>query len=205
MLSKLRSHRPSHATVVAYLALFVALGGSSYAAIRVTGKNVKDRSLTAKDIKKSSLTTTEVKDHSLLGKDLKASVLGGLYTAAQSDLRFVNKVPGTTNEAPNSATLEGHPARDFAVKGTDFTGAIHGDAGAVAANSCTTADLEAGGAQVGDLPVLAFVGGTPAPAGLVFQLLKVTSPDHINIRFCNPTNTPSPAFTDVGVRVITFR
>lgn len=38
MLGRLRSHRPGHATVVAYLALFVALGGSSYAAIQITGK-----------------------------------------------------------------------------------------------------------------------------------------------------------------------
>jgi hypothetical protein len=70
---------------VAYLALFVALGGSSYAAITVTGKNVKDssltgrdiknRSLTGKDIKKGSLGTTEVKDRSLLAKDFKTGQL----------------------------------------------------------------------------------------------------------------------------------
>ena len=59
MLSKLRSYRPRHATVVAYLALFVALGGSSYAAITVTGKNVKNGSLTGKDIENSSLTSSE--------------------------------------------------------------------------------------------------------------------------------------------------
>lgn len=45
----------NHTRVVAYLALFVALGGSSYAAITVTGKTVKDRSLTGKDIKPNSV------------------------------------------------------------------------------------------------------------------------------------------------------
>jgi hypothetical protein len=75
VLSRFRSYRPGHTTVVAYLALFVALGGSSYAAVTITGKNVKNRSLTAKDIKKNSLTTTEVKDRSLLGKDFKAGQL----------------------------------------------------------------------------------------------------------------------------------
>ncbi len=55
----------SYANVVATLALFVALGGSSYAAILITGKNVKDNSLTTKDIK----------DRSLLKKDFKAGQL----------------------------------------------------------------------------------------------------------------------------------
>jgi hypothetical protein len=38
--------RPGHAVVVADLALFVALGGSSYAALTITGGNVKNSSLT---------------------------------------------------------------------------------------------------------------------------------------------------------------
>ena len=41
MLSELRSHT-TYANVMATFAVFVALGGSSYAAIKVTGKNVKD-------------------------------------------------------------------------------------------------------------------------------------------------------------------
>ena len=40
-----RLRRLSYANVVATLALFVALGGSSYAAIRITGKNVVDGTL----------------------------------------------------------------------------------------------------------------------------------------------------------------
>ena len=74
LLSKLRS-RLTYANVMATVALFVALGGSSYAAIKVSGKNVKDRSLTGKDIKKSSLTTAEVRNHSLLGKDFRPGQL----------------------------------------------------------------------------------------------------------------------------------
>jgi len=46
--------------VVSLIALFVALGGSSYAAIKITGKNVKDGSLTGKDIKKNSLGTNQI-------------------------------------------------------------------------------------------------------------------------------------------------
>jgi len=42
--------RLTYANVVATLALFVALGGSSYAAIRITGANVKDGTLSSRDI-----------------------------------------------------------------------------------------------------------------------------------------------------------
>ena len=40
MQRKIRSYRPSHATLVAYVALFVALGGSSYAAVELNENSV---------------------------------------------------------------------------------------------------------------------------------------------------------------------
>jgi hypothetical protein len=61
------------------------------------------------------------------------------------------------------------------------------------------------GAQVGDVPVMAFVNATPVPLGLTFQPLKVTSTDNMTLRLCNPTDADSPAFTDLGVRIITLR
>jgi hypothetical protein len=80
--AKLRA-RLTYANVVATLALFVALGGSSYAALTVTGKNVKNSSLSGKDIKDNSVTGRDVKsiksgdvtDRSLLAKDFKAGQL----------------------------------------------------------------------------------------------------------------------------------
>ncbi|MBA3866984.1 MAG: hypothetical protein H0X42_11690 [Solirubrobacterales bacterium] len=59
--------------------------------------------------------------------------------------------------------------------------------------------------KVGDALFLTFVGDTQVPQGLTFQLLKVNSPDNATIRFCNPTNAASPAFDNVGVRVIALR
>jgi hypothetical protein len=62
---------------VAYLALFVALGGTSFAAATViTGKNVKNGSLTGKDVKNSSLTGGDVKNKSLAPADFNGSVQG---------------------------------------------------------------------------------------------------------------------------------
>jgi hypothetical protein len=61
--------------VISLVALFVALGGTSYAALSITGKNVKDSSLTGADIRDSSVTGSDVKDGSLLSKDFKPGQL----------------------------------------------------------------------------------------------------------------------------------
>ncbi len=47
MPSELRSYRPGHGTVVAYLALFVALGGTSYglATGSIDGREIKNNSV----------------------------------------------------------------------------------------------------------------------------------------------------------------
>ena len=49
-----------HTTAVAYLALFAALGGSAYAAVTVTGKNIKNGTITGKDVKNRSLGTSKL-------------------------------------------------------------------------------------------------------------------------------------------------
>lgn len=68
VLAKLRS-RMTYANVVATIALFVALGGSSYAALKVTGRNVPKDALTGADIK--NLTGRDVINNSLTGADVK--------------------------------------------------------------------------------------------------------------------------------------
>ena len=85
MLSKLRSRLrwPTGYEAVAIALAFLALGSGSYAAITVTGKNVKNSSLTGKDVKNNSLTGSDVKsiksrdvsDRSLLAQDFKAGQL----------------------------------------------------------------------------------------------------------------------------------
>jgi hypothetical protein len=63
--------RLTYANVVATLALFIALGGTSYAALTITGKNVKNGSLTGADVKNGSLTGADVKNNSLTGGDIR--------------------------------------------------------------------------------------------------------------------------------------
>ena len=71
MRSVLKRLSRRHTTAVAYLALFAALGGSAYAAVTVTGKNIKDGTVTGRDVKNRSLGTTKLSStavSSLTGK-----------------------------------------------------------------------------------------------------------------------------------------
>jgi hypothetical protein len=51
----------TYANVMATIAVFVALGGSSYAAVAITGKDIKDGTVTGQDVKDKSLTATDFK------------------------------------------------------------------------------------------------------------------------------------------------
>jgi hypothetical protein len=68
--------------VVALVALSVALGGSAYAAIVVTGKNVKNASLTGVDFKKRSLHGSKLRADSIGGGSIKESTLGPVQAIA---------------------------------------------------------------------------------------------------------------------------
>ncbi len=77
MPRKLRIARPRHATIVAYIALFSALSGSAYAAVRVSGAEILDESIESVDVKDDSLTGADVKYGALTGANIAdASVKG---------------------------------------------------------------------------------------------------------------------------------
>ena len=75
--------RLTFANVMATAAMFIALGGSSYAAVHVTGRDVPKDALTGADIK--NLTGKDVRDNSLTGADVKrltgADVVNGSLRA----------------------------------------------------------------------------------------------------------------------------
>jgi hypothetical protein len=66
----LRRHL-SYANAMATLAVFIALGGSSYAALKITGRDVQDGSLTKRDFKRDTLDGSRIKE-SRLGKVRRA-------------------------------------------------------------------------------------------------------------------------------------
>ena len=59
------SNRPSPAMVVALLALFVALGGTGYAAVKVNGKNIRNHTIAGKKLKRNTLTGTQIRESRL--------------------------------------------------------------------------------------------------------------------------------------------
>jgi hypothetical protein len=72
----------TYANIVASLALFVALGGTSYAALTLDKNSVKSENIgreqvKAQDIARNAVSATKVKDGSLLAQDFKAGQLPG--------------------------------------------------------------------------------------------------------------------------------
>ena len=92
--------RPSASLLICVVALFVALGGTSYAALTVTGKNVKDSSLTTKDIKDNSLTSSDVKDRSLRLRDFRSGELSGGDRLGRLVLPVLPVLPAARSHSP---------------------------------------------------------------------------------------------------------
>lgn len=63
--------RPSPATLLSLLALFVALGGTSYAALSIGTAQVRNNSLTGLDIRNDSVTGRDVRNGSLMLRDFR--------------------------------------------------------------------------------------------------------------------------------------
>jgi hypothetical protein len=83
-----RTHRPSPALVISLVALFVALGGTGYAAVHL-GKNT----VGTRQLKKNAVTSSKVKNGSLTGADIKAGSLSG----SSLNLAALGTVPTATN------------------------------------------------------------------------------------------------------------
>ena len=75
MLKRLSVHMRSN--VVAYLALFLALGGvGAYAADKITSKDIAKNAVKSKHVKNDNLKSKDVKDGNLTGADLADGAVG---------------------------------------------------------------------------------------------------------------------------------
>jgi hypothetical protein len=97
---------PLPALVVAVVALVMALGGSAYAAIVITGKNVRNGTLVGADIKNKSLAGKDIKNDSLgripiKEERLDAAKLGKVKSATDAD-----GVAGTTARHVDGFSLD---------------------------------------------------------------------------------------------------
>jgi hypothetical protein len=81
----LRRLVPSPSMIVALVALFVALGGSAYAAIVITGRNIRNSTVEGGDIRNGALASRDMKRNSLGGVAILESRLGTVPSAGQAD------------------------------------------------------------------------------------------------------------------------
>ena len=82
MLNPIR-RRLTYANVMSTLAVFIALGGSSYAAVTISGSSIKNRSIRAKKLRHNTLTGWEIKESSLgrVNRAKRADTLNGMTAA----------------------------------------------------------------------------------------------------------------------------
>lgn len=111
----------SFSNVVACLALFIALGGSVYAAGKINGKQIKASSLPGNRIKPRTITGNRIKAKTLTGKQVKANsltdkqidqkTLTGISAAALSSVQYqVMTVPLAGNSSNGTtATVDCPP------------------------------------------------------------------------------------------------
>ena len=121
--------RLSYANVVSSVCLFILLGGSAYAAVSITGKDVRD----------GSLTSADIKNHSLRARDFKASSLPagpagpkgdpGRDGAAGDPGAPVTEPPAAIGQPAGRLTLSG-------ITGAGAGGAIEVRSGSPGRTSC---------------------------------------------------------------------
>jgi hypothetical protein len=106
-MTRLRD-RLSYANVVATLALFVALGGTSYAVLHVGSDDVVDNSLRSKDIRNNTVRSRDVHDRTIRARDVRRDSLGS-GVVKESAL-------GTVPRAAEAERVGGATAQDLRLR-----------------------------------------------------------------------------------------
>jgi hypothetical protein len=168
---RIRISRPSPAMLVAVAALFVALGGTATAALVITGRNVRNGSLSGHDIKNGTIRGGDVRNNSLTAHDIRGRLQGPAGTAkayghvlagGRIDVFRSKAIARVSRPAPGyycfylsfpaqsiSATLDAQRSRgvDLA-KGTLYRDDSHGDKCA-GAESASVRTIDTGGKHPG--------------------------------------------------------
>jgi hypothetical protein len=118
----------SFSNVVACLALFIALGGSVYAAGKISGKQIKVSSLPGNRIKPRTIAGNRIKPKTLTGHQVKAGSLTGdqinqrtltqVSAAALANVQYqATTVPIPSNSRTGTTATVGCPPNSYAVGG----------------------------------------------------------------------------------------
>ncbi len=130
--------RPSPALVISLIALFAALGGTSYAVATnsIDSREIKNGTIQGKDLKKRSIQGTKIQLNKIGGNAVKESTLGEVPSAGTADTatnatNATNagraNTAGSADNATNAAnaaalggTVAGSYAKDFGIFPTGF-------------------------------------------------------------------------------------
>jgi hypothetical protein len=111
VLTKIRSHLTQN--LIAYLALFVALGGTSYglASGSVDSREIKNNTVRTGDLRNNEVRSRDIRNRTIVGRDLLSNTLGG----DQIDETELGEIPLATRSetADNALALGGQPATSF--------------------------------------------------------------------------------------------
>ena len=107
MRSNLRDHRPSHGTAVAYLALFVALGGGAYAA-----SSLPNNSVGTKQLKNNAVVSSKIHNGDVKHADIGAGAVTDSKVGRNALTGRVIR-ESTLGRVPDAAKLGGVPAASF--------------------------------------------------------------------------------------------
>lgn len=184
--------RPTPATILAALALFVALGGSVYAAARINGARVKRNSLPGNRVRVGSLPPNRLKEGSIPGHKLvpgsvtgtqvDSSTLGAVPSAAHAETADTAHDAGTAlraESAGNAERLDGRRAGCGSAM-EEFAGACWQK---VASDTTTTAPAAAAAcaAQGGELPEALELATYAVQPGVSLALAGEWSGDITNV------------------------
>jgi hypothetical protein len=213
MSSNLLRKRPSPAMIVALLALFVALGGSSYAAVKISARDIKsgavgtraiaNNSVRSGDIRNATITGADVLDDSLGNADIDNSSLSAATAkSAETATHAASATTATTaTSAGNADKLDGLTSTDFtrptctsqtgALKGSVTIAASAGFSGSftpVAGYNCSGQSIEARRLSMGRYEIR--FNGSPATQAVATAIVTGIKADMISV-----TNQGAGLFT----------
>ncbi len=165
---------PSPAMGVALIALVVAMGGSSYAALRIGTKQIKNNAVTSEKIRNGAVRNIDLARNSVVTAKIVASAVTGLQIKDASvgnadlggDSVTTSKIRGgaVTNGDLGNDSVTSSKLRGSAVGNSDLAdGSVSG--GKVADSTLTAADIKDGEVVEGNGRILGNVLTVPDGAG----------------------------------------
>ena len=100
----------TYANVTSTIALFLALGGVSYAAISVGSKQIRNNSVRTQDLRNNNIRSRDIRNRTIVNRDVLSNTLGGLQ---------INE--NTLGRVPDAARLQGRDPSSFTVACTAGT------------------------------------------------------------------------------------